>query len=226
MQINLDTAKKDLLRSLAKTIGSRSVIDAMQRVPREKFIPPVSRHKAYLDIALPIGEHQTISQPYMVALMIQALGLTGCEKVLEVGTGSGYQAAILSLMVPQGTVVTVERIHSLARRAETLLADLGHCNVEVRCSGPALGCLELAPFDAIIVAAAAPKLPESLVGQLAVGGRLLAPVGPRSEQQLIKASYTEGGLAFQALGLCRFVPLIGEQAFSEGSLLSGYPGIG
>ena len=215
MQINLISAKKNLFKKLSKAIDSITVIEAMQMVPREKFVPQESRHMAYLDIALAIGEGQTISQPYMVAMMTKALGLTGTEKVLEVGTGSGYQAAVLSLLTPRGKVVTVELIPSLARRAEALLAELGCANVEVKEAGPILGCPSLGRFDAIIVAAAAPRLPESLIGQLAVGGRLVVPVGARKSQELIQALRTGEGVSIRALGPCKFVPLIGEEAFPK-----------
>ena len=216
--MDLISSKKDLFRNLYKAIDSKSVIEAMEGVPRERFVPAKSRHMAYSDIALAIGEGQTISQPFMVALMVQALGLRGTERVLEVGTGSGYQAAILSNLIrngpsPSGKVITVERIPSLASRAESLLAELGYDNVEVKVAGPTLGYPGLAPFDAIVVAAAAPRLPESLIGQLAVGGRLVAPVGTRENQQLIQALRTEEGVSIRALGACRFVPLIGNEAF-------------
>ena len=213
MQIDLKSAKKSLFKKLARAVDSKSVIEAMERVPRERFVLPESRDMAYEDIALAIGEGQTISQPYIVALMTEALGLIGTETVLEVGTGSGYQAAVLSLLVPGGKVVTVELIPSLARRAESILVELGYDNVEVNEAGPALGCPSKGPFDAVIVAAAAPKLPESLIDQLAVGGRLVAPVGTRESQQLIQALRTGEGVSIRALGPCRFVPLIGEEAF-------------
>ena len=151
----------------------------------------------------------------MVAMMTKALGLNGTERVLEVGTGSGYQAAVLSLLTPQGKVVTVELIPSLARRAAAILAELGYGNVEVKEAGPTLGCPSLGRFDAIIVAAAAPRLPESLIGQLAVGGRLVVPVGTRKSQELIQALRTGEGVSIRALGPCRFVPLIGEEAFPK-----------
>ena len=213
MQIDLISSKKNLFKSLSKAIDSKSVIDAMERVPRENFVPPDSRHMAYLDIALAIGEGQTISQPYIVALMAKAMGLKGTERVLEVGTGSGYQAAVLSNLTPGGKVVTVELIPSLARRAKALLAELGYDNVDVREAGPTLGCPSLGRFDAIVVAAAAPRLPQSLIDQLVVGGRLVAPVGTMESQQLIQALRTGEGISIQTMGPCRFVPLIGEEAF-------------
>jgi protein-L-isoaspartate(D-aspartate) O-methyltransferase len=215
MQIDLIHAKRILFKNLSNAVDSKSVIEAMEMVPRDRFVPPESRHLAYMDIALAIGEGQTISQPYMVAIMTKALGLRDTDRVLEVGTGSGYQAAVLSLLTPNGKVVTVELITSLAKRAETLLAELGYANVEVREAGPTLGCPSLGPFDAIIVAAAAPRLSESLIGQMAVGGRMVAPVGTRKNQELIQVLRTGEGLSIQALGRCRFVPLIGEEAFPK-----------
>lgn len=215
MQIDLISSKKNLFRKLSKTIDTKSVIDAMESVPREQFVPGNSRHMAYLDTALAIGEGQTISQPYMVALMTKALGLKGTENVLEVGTGSGYQAAVLSLLASKGKVVTVELIPYLARKAKALLAGLGYDNVVVKEAGPILGFPALGPFNAIIVAAAAPRLPESLIGQLAVGGTLVAPVGTRENQELIQALRTDEGISIRALGACRFVPLIGQEAFPK-----------
>ena len=170
---------------------------------------------AYLDLPLGIGEGQTISQPYIVALMVAALGLQSHEKVLEVGAGSGYQAAVLSLLVPQGQVCTVELVPPLAQRADKLLRELGYNNVRVELAGPTLGCLNHGPFDAIIVAAASPKLPESLVSQLAVGGRLVIPVGTLEQQELVHAVRTDEGLSVSMMGPCRFVPLIGREAFPQ-----------
>ncbi len=215
MEKNLARSKERLFSSLRRNIRSESVIGAMEKIPRERFVVPESRHLAYTDIPLSIGEGQTISQPYIVALMVEGLGLRGHEKVLEVGTGSGYQAAVLSLLVPRGRVVTVELLPSLAERARTLLRDLGVSNVMVGLAGPALGCPEQGPFDAIIVAAASPKLPESLVSQLAVGGRLVIPVGTRDQQELVHADRTDEGLSIGMLGPCRFVPLIGREAFPK-----------
>lgn len=216
MQIDLTSSKRALLKNLSRVIDSKRVIEAMELVPRERFVPQDSCHMAYMDVALAIGEGQTISQPYIVALMTKALGLKGTEKVLEVGTGSGYQAAVLSLLAPKGKVVTVERVPSLAIKAEALLAGLGYDNVKVKEAGPTLGCPSLGPFNAIIVTAAAPRLPESLIGQLAVGGTLVAPVGTRENQELIQALHTDEGISIRALGACRFVPLIGEEAFPNG----------
>ena len=215
MEIDLTDAKKNLFKSLSNAVGSKSVIEAMERVPRERFVPPESRHLAYSDIALAIGEGQTISQPYMVALMTKALGVKSTGRVLEVGTGSGYQAAVLSMLTPQGKVLTVELVPSLAKRAKELLAELGYGNVEVREAVPIIGCPASGPFDAIIVAAAAPRLPGSLIGQMAVGGRLVVPVGTRKNQELIQVVRTGEGLSIHTLGRCRFVPLIGEEAFSK-----------
>ena len=170
---------------------------------------------AYLDLPLSIGEGQTISQPYIVALMVAALGLHSDDRVLEVGTGSGYQAAILSALVPQGEVCAVELVPRLAEQARKLLRVLDYNNVRVEMAGPTLGCPDHAPFDAIIVAAASPKLPESLVSQLAVGGTLVIPVGTLEQQDLVHAVRTDEGLSVRMLGPCRFVPLIDREAFSQ-----------
>ncbi len=213
MDKNLIKSRKSLFSSLWRNVRAESVIRAMERVPRERFVPPESRHMAYLDTPLSIGEGQTISQPYIVALMAAALGLRGRDRVLEVGTGSGYQAAILSLLVPQGRVVSVELIPVLAERARCLLREMGYGNVEVQEAGPTMGCPGRAPFDAIIVAAAAPRLPKSLLSQLAPGGRLVIPVGTLEQQNLVQVLRTDEGLSISMLGPCRFVPLIGREAF-------------
>ena len=213
MQRDLDRAKKELFRKIARRIRSEAVIKAMERVPRERFVPIDSRHMAYLDLPLSIGEGQTISQPYIVAMMTAALALLGSESVLEVGTGSGYQAAILSLLLPRGRVTTVELVPSLANRARSLLTDLGYKNIEVRLAGGNLGCPQRGPYDAILVAAAAPKLPDELVAQLAPGGRMVIPVGTLDQQELVECHRTGEGLSFRMLGPCRFVPLLGPGAF-------------
>lgn len=212
----INAEKSALFVELGAEIGSKAVLEAMERVPRELFVPAEVRPLAYQNIPLSIGSGQTISQPYMVARMTELLELKGDEKVLEVGTGSGYQAAILSLLLPRGRVVSVERDETLAAAAGVRLEELGYGNVSVEVAGPALGSPDRAPFDAIIVTAACPGLPDTLLGQLAVGGRMVAPVGPRDEQSLILARRTEEGLTVEVQGRCRFVPLLGPEGFGEG----------
>ena len=215
MDRSLIKARRKLFSSLSRNIRCEPIIRAMEQVPRERFVPTESRHMSYLDLPLAIGEGQTISQPYIVGLMIKELSLRGHERVLEVGTGSGYEAAILSVLVPQGRVVTVELIPVLAEPAGTLPGELGYNNVDVKLAGPELGCPKRGPFDAIIVSAASPKLPEILVSQLAVGGRLVIPVGTLEQQELVYASRTDEGLSVRMLGPCRLVPLIGREAFPK-----------
>jgi protein-L-isoaspartate(D-aspartate) O-methyltransferase len=212
---DITLARQELFRHLRRNIRSESVIQAMEKVPRECFVPTDVRHMAYLDIALEIGEGQTISQPFIVATMTEALQLRGQEKVLEVGTGSGYQAAILSRLLPRGRVITVERMPRLAERARRLLQKLGCHNVTVEPAGDTLGAPHHAPFDAIIVTAASPQVPDTLVKQLAVGGRLVIPVGARDNQELMRVIRTDEGISMRWLGHCRFVPLIGSEAFPE-----------
>ena len=187
----------------------------MEQVPRELFVPQDSRHMAYLDLPLSIGEGQTISQPYVVAMMTEAMELSGGDRVLEIGTGSGYQTAILSALTPRGRVVSMERVPALMQQARQRLQELGYRNVEVQQAGSSLGCPSKGPYDAIIVTAAAPRLPESLVSQLAIGGRLVIPVGTLSQQELIQARRTDEGLSLRVLGPCRFVPLLGPEAFPQ-----------
>ena len=217
--MELARAKKKLLRSLGRKIASGAVLQAMDQVPRELFVPAESRHLAYQDVALSIGEGQTISQPYIVAMMTQALELQGNERVLEIGTGSGYQAAILSLMLPDSHLFSIERIPVLAERARLLLQTLGHINVTVELAGETLGAPHhgpsRGPYDAIIVTAAAPNLPPSLTSQLAMGGRLVIPIGSLGRQELTQVRRTDEGLSIHWLGTCRFVPLIGHDGFGE-----------
>lgn len=198
---------------LRREITDERVLSAMSRVPREMFVPQAHRHLAYEDMALPIEEGQTISQPLIVAMMIAALELEQADKVLEVGTGSGYQAALLALLARE--VVTVERAPPLVDLARERLAGMGYDNVKVLQSGETLGSPDDAPFNAIIVAAAGPFLPRALIGQLTEGGRLVIPVGSRLEQQLMQVRKTPQGYYVRSLGPCRFVPLLGEGAWSE-----------
>jgi|UniRef100_A0A7V6A1I6 protein-L-isoaspartate(D-aspartate) O-methyltransferase len=187
------------------------VLAAMAKVPRHRFIPRHLWEQAYSDYPLPIGEEQTISQPYIVALMTEALELTGPEKVLELGTGSGYQAAILAELAAQ--VFTIERIPALARTAQQVLASLGYANVQVIVADGTLGWPGEAPFDAILVTAGSPQIPPPLVDQLAMGGRLVIPVGDRYSQILTRVRRTPEGLKQEYLGGCRFVKLIGRHGW-------------
>ena len=210
-----DDPKRELFRKLLRNIPSETVIRAMEQVPRDLFVPQDSRHMAYLDLPLSIGEEQTISQPYIVAMMTEALELSGGDRVLEIGTGSGYQTAILSALTPRGRVVSMERVPALMQQARQRLQELGYRNVEVQQAGSSLGCPSKGPYDAIIVTAAAPRLPESLLSQLAIGGRLVIPVGTLSQQELVQARRTDEGLSLRVLGPCRFVPLLGAEAFPQ-----------
>ena len=215
MKPNIQKSKRDLFKRLGRSIRDERVLRAMAEVPREEFVPEATLHLAYEDIALPIGNGQTISQPFMVALMTSVLSLAGDERVLEVGTGSGYQAAVLSYLLPQGSLLTVEKVPALARQAEERLRDMGCANVRVCKAGTELGCKAEAPFDAILVTAAAPRLPSALLDQLDRGGRLVIPIGSLEEQELVKATKTDEGASVEALGRCRFVPLVGQDAWPE-----------
>jgi protein-L-isoaspartate(D-aspartate) O-methyltransferase len=209
----LEQARQTLLRELETEVHDQRVVDAVRRVPRELFVPEESRAFAYENRPLPIGYGQTISQPLMVALMTEALMLSGEEKVLEVGTGSGYQTALLSLLCTR--VISVELIAPLAGAAARRLQELGYTNVEVRVAGEALGLPEEAPYDGIIVTAAAPEVPLVLLEQLAMGGRLVLPVGSRTLQELVRIVKTPQGAQRHNLGPCRFVPLLGKDAWPE-----------
>jgi protein-L-isoaspartate(D-aspartate) O-methyltransferase len=194
-------------------IRDERVLAAMGRVPRELFVPEHERRRAYADSALPIGFGQTISQPYVVAAMCELLGLSGDERVLDVGTGSGYAAAVLAELARQ--VVSVERIPELAARARAALTAAGHPEVEVRVGDGSLGAPDRSPFHAISVAAAVPDVPPALYEQLAEGGRLVLPRGPLDGQELVLIVRTPEGPAERRSLPCRFVPLIGEEGFAE-----------
>jgi len=197
---------------IEKQIRQRGVIDetvlaALASVPRHEFVPPEYLSRAYGDLPLPIGEDQTISQPYIVAAMTAALQLRGNERVLEIGTGCGYQTAVLARLAKE--VHTVEFRHRLATAAEERLARLGYTNVKVHCGDGTLGLAEFAPFDAILVAAAAPAVPPPLLAQLADGGRLIIPVGATENQELYLIQRKGGAFITKKLDACRFVPLLG-----------------
>lgn len=211
--MDLEKAKAELIKHLSWEIADKRVVEAMKRVPREAFVPQEYYYAAYEDRPLSIGFGQTISQPFIVALMIQALELKGDEKVLELGTGSGYEAAVLAELAKQ--VVTVEIIPELAESAKRVLEKLGYSNVEVHIAGKTLGWLEDAPYDAIIVSAGAPSIPQILLGQLSWGGRLVIPVGSHWQQELMKIRKDKEGNKVENLGACYFVPLIGEGAWRE-----------
>lgn len=212
--MDFEAARAGLVEHLSLEIGDARVLAAMSRVPRERFVPPQSRHLAYEDMPLPIGLDQTISQPFIIALMTEALEFTGEEKVLEVGTGSGYQAAILAELAR--LVITTERLPALAETARNVLSELGYTNIEVRLAEETLGWQHEALYDAIMVTAGAPRVPADLLAQLKVGGRLVVPVGSRYVQELYKITRRRGKNTVQNLGGCRFVPLIGKDAWEEG----------
>ena len=211
--MDFEAARAELIEHLSTEIKDERVLAAMRSIPRECFVPPESQHLAYEDRPLPIGHDQTISQPFIIALMTEALKLTGKEKVLEIGTGSGYQAAILAELAR--FVVTTERVKPLAETAEKVLDSLGYTNVEVHLAEETLGWQGGAPYDAIMVTAAAPKVPTDLMAQLAIGGRLVIPVGSRYIQELYKITRGRKKNTIENLGGCRFVSLIGRGAWEE-----------
>jgi len=195
-----------------RRIRDERVLSVMREIPRHRFLPPTFASRAYEDGPLPIGEEQTISQPYIVAEMTQALWLRGTEKVLEIGTGSGYQTAILSCLSRE--VVTVERLESLSRAAQTTLEALGMDNIRFHVGDGTLGAPDDAPFDRVIVTAAAPEVPEPLFAQLREDGIMVIPIGGRWEQELMSVRKDKGMARKEYLGGCRFVPLLGERGFS------------
>jgi protein-L-isoaspartate(D-aspartate) O-methyltransferase len=199
------------LQVRGRDIVDEDVLRAMERVPRELFVPEAERLRAYEDAALPIGHGQTISQPYMVARICEALAVRPGHRVLDVGTGSGYQAAVLAELSAE--VVTIERIPELAEQARANLAAAGYERVEVRVGDGSLGVPDRAPFDAIAVAAAAPGLPETLYEQVRLGGRLVVPVGGQRAQRLEVIVRSPEGPAVIHSVPCRFVPLVGEEGF-------------
>lgn len=215
--MNFEIMRKKMVNDqiMARGISDRRVIDAMMKIPRHIFVQEAFAAQAYSDKALPIGEKQTISQPYIVALMTEKLALTGSERVLEIGTGSGYQTALLATLADR--VYSAERIRPLALRARKCLDSLKLFNVQLRINdmvGSPIGWEEEAPFDAIIVTAGAPEIPSILTDQLAPGGRLVIPVGADTDQQLFTITKNEDGeLQSEPSVTCRFVPLIGNQGW-------------
>ncbi len=197
----------------ARGVRDPGVLSAMRRVPREIFVPLGSRKYAYDDAPISIGEGQTISQPYMVALMTECIELRGNEKVLEIGTGTGYQMAILLQLTPR--VYSVERIPALAEKAKRNLASLSYKTINIKTGDGTCGWPEEAPFDAIIVTSGAPSVPESLKLQLAEGGRLVIPAGSRHNQTLYKVTKQDDCFALSEITPCVFVPLIGKYGWDE-----------
>lgn len=209
----LDQAKENLLREL-RTLGIADprVLEAMARVPRHRFVPPYLLPYAYEDHPLPIGHDQTISQPYIVALSTAALALAPSDRVLEIGTGSGYQTAVLAELARE--VCTVERLPELSRSAQERLAALGYANIRFHVGDGTKGWPEQAPFEAVLVTAGAPRVPEGLLAQLAPGGRMVIPVGGRFNQELLLVEENRGRFVTRRLCPCTFVPLIGEEGWT------------
>jgi len=211
--MEFEAARARLIKYLETQIKDERVLAVMSCVPRELFVPAENQALAYEDCPLSIGRDQTISQPFIVALMTQALELTGSEKVLEVGTGSGYQTAILAELSRR--VITVERLSPLVESAKKVLENLRYTNIEVHLAGETLGWPAEAPYEAIMVTAAAPRVPAELLAQLAMGGRLVIPVGSRQVQELYKITRQRHKNLVENLGGCRFVSLIGRDAWEQ-----------
>lgn len=214
--MNFEIARKRMVETqiVGRGITTPRLVNAMLRIPRHVFVEEAMAAQAYGDTSLPIGEKQTISQPYMVALMTDLLGLNGTEKVLEIGTGSGYQAAILAVLADR--VYTVERIRPLALRARRALDSLGLLNVNIRMSDGTVGWGEEAPFDAILVTAGAPDIPMDLVEQLKPSGRLVLPMGNQMDQMLVRITkMADGSCQREEVTSCRFVKLVGKFGWSS-----------
>ena len=205
----LDRQHMVALQLRARGIRDERVLDAMARIPREEFVPQQFRHQAYGDHPIPIGQGQTISQPYIVALMLEALAIQPTDKVLEIGTGSGYLTAVLAEL--SSHVYSIERHSSLAQTAERVLAALGYRNINIVVGDGSKGLPAHAPYDAIIVSAAAPELPLAMVEQLRDGGRMIIPVGSTQSQELLLVRKQQDETVLKHLEGCRFVPLIGRE---------------
>ena len=209
------TARNRMVESqlISRGIKDARVLETMRKLPRHRFVEEALVSQAYNDHPLPIGEKQTISQPYMVALMTEALELQGPERVLEIGTGSGYQTAILAELAEK--IYSIERLRALSARAQRILDDLGYFNVVLKVGDGTVGLKEEAPFEAIMVTAGSPDVPQPLVDQLAMGGRLVVPVGDRYTQALMKIVRVKEGISKTDLGGCRFVNLLGTHGWQE-----------
>ena len=213
--MNFDLLRERMVEEqlIVREIKNARVLDAFYKVERHKFVPEEFRSSAYADYPLSIGKGQTISQPYMVALMTECLGLRGNEKVLEIGTGSGYQAAILAELARE--VYTIERFESFAKGAQAVLEELGYRNIHFKVGDGTLGWPEKAPFDAIIITASAPRVSLPLPDQLIEGGRLILPIGKDFGQMLTLMEKKKGGFKTTEICGCVFVPLVGEYGYSE-----------
>ena len=209
------TARNRMVESqlVSRGIKDTRVLETMRKVPRHRFVEEAFVSQAYNDHPLPIGEKQTISQPYMVALMTEALELQGDEKILEIGTGSGYQTAILAELAEK--IYSIERIRPLSIKARRILDELGYFNVVLKVADGTVGAKEEAPFDGIIVRAGSPDIPQPLVDQLAMGGRLVVPVGDKYTQSLMRVVRKKEGIIKTDLGGCRFVNLLGRHGWKE-----------
>jgi len=213
--MDYETLRKRMVEEqlIPRGIKDPRVLNAFYKIERHKFIPENLRNTAYADFPLPIGESQTISQPYIVALMTECLGLTGREKVLEIGTGSGYQTAILAELA--GEVYSIERFETLAKRSEILLKELGYTNIKIKVSDGTLGWEEAAPFDKIMITAASPKIPLPLIEQLKENGKLILPLGESFSQVLTLVEKKKGKLESIDVCGCVFVPLVGKHGWGN-----------
>ena len=219
----IDAARERLIETMRERgIHDLAVLEAFSRVPRTAFVPEAVRHRAYDDAPLPIGFGQTASQPSLQALYMQVLGIDSGHRVLEVGTGSGYQTAVLALL--GGQVYSVERIAALSQRARRALDDMRLSNVALMVGDGTLGWARYSPYDRILVAAGSPTVPQALVDQLAPGGAIAIPVGDRDQQQLMLVRRTDDGIETEAVTACTFVPLVGRFAWSTDDSMDEGPG--